>query len=71
MSRRSTTETIYLIIEMMETYRSRRRDICIVIIDLEKPYDQVPRYVLWRALEKKGDSTLESIGKERSESYKY
>ena len=38
---------------IIEKYRSRRRDLHIVFIDLEKTYDRVPRDVLWTALEKK------------------
>lgn len=37
----------------MEKYRSRKRDLHMVFIDIEKVYDQVPKDILCRALEKK------------------
>ena len=53
MAGRSTTEAIYLIRGLMERYRSKRKDLHMIFIDVENAYDNVPRDLLWKVLEKK------------------
>ena len=40
-------EAIFLIGQVMERYREKKKDLHIVFIDLEKVYDKISRNVMW------------------------
>jgi hypothetical protein len=45
-------EAVFLIRQLMERCREQKRDMHMIFIDLEKTYDNVPRNVIWWALQK-------------------
>lgn len=52
MPRRSTTEAIFLLRQLMERYRELKKDLHMVFNNLEKAFEKLPRMVMWLALEK-------------------
>ncbi|GJX18012.1 hypothetical protein Tco_0218844 [Tanacetum coccineum] len=47
---RSSIEAIHLIRSLMEKYKERQRDQHLALLYLEKPYDSVPRELIWKTL---------------------
>ena len=52
MPRKSTTEAIFLIRQVMERFIKQKKDLHLVFIDLEKAYDKILKNVMWWALDK-------------------
>jgi hypothetical protein len=52
MAERSTMEAIFLIRQLMERCREKKKYLHIIFIDLKKAYDKVHRNVKWWALQK-------------------
>ena len=40
----------------MEKYKERKKDLHVVLIDLEKTYDRIPRSIIWDNLKNRGIS---------------
>jgi Reverse transcriptase (RNA-dependent DNA polymerase) len=50
---RSTIEAIFLIRQFMERHQEQKNDLHMIVINLEKAYNKIPRNIMWWALEKK------------------
>ena len=51
---RGTTDAIFILRQLLEKYEMAGRDLFMVFADLEKPFDRVPREVIWWSLRRKG-----------------
>ena len=49
---RSTTDAIFALRQVLKKHLERRRGTHVIFIDVEKPYDRIPRQQLWRCMRK-------------------
>lgn len=53
MSEKITIDLLFCVRQLVEKYREKNKNLCMVFIDLENAYDRVPKDVLKQALMKK------------------
>ena len=53
-ARESTTDALFALRVLMETYREGQKELHCVFVDLEKDYDKVPREEMWYCMRKSG-----------------
>ena len=54
MAGRSTTDATFALKMTMEKHQEKQKGLHLVFIDLERPYDRVPRQEFWRCMHNKG-----------------
>lgn len=43
----ATTDVIFPMRQLQEKYLTKRRNLCLAFVDLEKAFDLVPRKIIW------------------------